>query len=85
MPTGFFTKNVPRRLLPGTLAGRQESFGVDRLALLANFEVQFYGVCSGTALFRDFLSCPDLVSLRNQQAAVMAVGTQVDLIVFHNE
>src|SRR3569623_487051 len=60
--------------IAGHLAARQELRWVNRLALLANFKMQFYGVGIGISHFRYFLAFVDGLTLFDQDGFVMRVG-----------
>ena len=45
--------------------------------------MQFNDICSGTAFLRDLLSRAHLLTFRYQQAIVVAIGTEVNIVVLY--
>jgi len=45
--------------------------------------MQFNDICSGTAFLCDLLSRAHLLTFRYQQAIVVTIGTEVNIVVFY--
>src|SRR5690348_10000542 len=66
-------------------AHRQEIERVDRLAVLANLEMQLVARARAGAHLRDLLTGFDLVAFFDQARAIVAVGRQETGIVFDDD